>query len=71
MAEGERGGLGLPEAGGGSVVVNLLPTRHTTQIRSEIKSKREREREREREGALGSPKAEGGLVITEKAHYTG
>ena len=46
MAEGERGGLGLPEAGGGSVVVNLLQqgTPHRSDQRS---NQREREREKE------------------------
>ena len=67
MAEGERGGLGLPEAGGGSVVVNLL--QQGTPHRSDQRSN-QREREREREGALGSPKAKGGLVVAEKAQYT-
>ena len=71
MAEGERGGLGLPEAGGGSVVVNLLQqgTPHRSDQRSNQRE-REKEREREREGALESPKAKGGLVVAEKAQYT-
>ena len=41
----------------------------TDQIRDQIRE-RERKREREREGALESPKAKGGLVVAEKAHYT-
>ena len=73
--EGERGGLALPEAGGGSVVIDLLQegTPHRSDQRSnqrERERERQREREREREGALESPKAKGGLVVAEKAHYT-
>ena len=69
--EGERGGLALPEAGGGSVVIDLLQecTPHRSDQRSNQRE-REKEREREREGALESPKAKGGLVVAEKAHYT-
>ena len=46
--EGERGGLALPEAGGGSVVIDLLQecTPHRSDQRS---NQREREKERERE----------------------
>ena len=67
-----EGGLGLPEVGSGSIVIDLLQegTPHRSE-REMVEREREREKwQREREGALGSPEAEGGLVVAKKAHYT-